>query len=710
MTTTRIINAAPMVLARGIQDLSTRSPVVESPGVPTHLPKIYLYTQWGPVTPQHVNGAHRTSVYGTDSFDLRKGYANHQTVLSNVVEAGGGSQMIERVLPIDHGPRSNFLLSLDIVADDIAQYQRTSDGSYVLNVNTGLPVPLTAAGQGGTQVPVTKRGFKAKWSVTSFDAMEDEPFFGQRLSTQGDLVATGTVHAQSTRFPIMEFQASCYGGWGNNAAVRLWAPTEKSSDAVNSDLLSSVHAYPFRMAVMRRATSMDTPVAVATQGGDQYLEFVLKAGALDKRTDMLVSLTDQFPDAYRDLQGSVAPKNFGDFGALHLYTDNIEFILNMVQPVEAAVTTAHAADWTVGATDNPYLFNLVSGVSSHGEPYYTFALDTASPSSVRLSETTNLYAGGGGDGTMSNGAFATLVGQAVGAYANVSHAYMDDAVYPESILYDTGFPLDTKRELCKFISQRKDTAVVLSTYTVDGGELTQSQEHSIAVTLKSYLQLYAESDYFGTQTLRGAVVGRYGELANSPWKGKLPLTIQWAQIFTKMMGAADGMWKSQYLADAWPNTQVTMFKTINVTNMPAPARNSDWSVGVNWVQAFDEVNFFFPAMRGVCDDDTSIFTSFITTLCAVELQKVGQRVWRYFTGSVRLTDDQLVDRVNRKVEELTVNRFCNIFQIVPEATITSADAQAGYRWTLPITLYANNMKTVMTLDVRGRRMSDLTTP
>jgi hypothetical protein len=152
-----------------------------------------------------------------------------------------------------------------------------------------------------------------------------------------------------------------------------------------------------------------------------------------------------------------------------------------------------------------------------------------------------------------------------------------------------------------------------------------------------------------------------------------------------------------------------MFKNINVTNMPAPSRNQDWSVGINWVQAYDQASLFFPALRTICDDDTSIFTSFVTMMCAVELQKVGMRVWRDFTGKVSLTDAQLVDRVNSNVEQRTVGRFCNIFKIVPEAQVTSTDAQAGYRWTLPITLYANNMKTVMTLDVRGRRMADLAT-
>lgn len=708
MTSTRITSAAATVLPLGIQDLSGRPAVVESPGLPTHLPKIYLYTQWGPSTPQHVNGAHRTNVYGLDSFDLRKGYANHQTVLSNIVEANGGSQMIERILPADRGPRANLRLSLDIVADDIPQYQRAADGTLVRNVLTGLPVAITHAGAGGSQVPTVKRGYRAKWTVSTITALASEDTWGAGTVAQGDLPATGSIVAQSQRYPILDFQASCYGAYGNDAAVRLWAPTEKSSDGVNASLLSDVQAYPYRLAVLRRPDARSTPALVATQTGDQYIEFVFKPGAIYSLTDEQVHLADKFPDVYRNLDNPTAAKDFGDFGALKIYTDNISTVLGLVHTAEAADASQLFPDFSAAAADK-YLFNLLSGMNSQGEPYYTYLLDTAAGNAVALTETTNLYAKSGADGTMSNTAFSTAVSAAVAAYANPNHPYQDDATYPESIIYDTGFENDTKRDLCQFISQRKDTAVVLSTYVVGGPELTSAQELSKAVLLRSYLELFAESDYFGTSVRRGAIVGRYGELVNSPWKGKLPLTLEWAAIFTKMMGSADGVWKSQWLADSVPNTMITMFKNINVTTMPAGSRNANWAAGLNWVQAYDEDRVFFPAMRAICADDTSIFTSFITTMCAVELQKVGNRVWRGFTGKVSLTSDQLVDRVNRRVEELTVGRFCNLYRIVPDALITANDEQAGYRWTLPITLYANNMKTVMTLSVVGRRMSDLTT-
>lgn len=701
MANTRIVNAAPMVIPRGIQDLSTRTPAIDPVGLPTHLLKTYLYTAWGPTDPQLVSGANRTNIYGADSFDVRQPYANHQTILSNAVNAAGSMQMIERVLPADVGPRANLLLSLDVVASRLPVYNRAADGTLITDGLTGLPVPSTDNGN-----PLYTQGFLAKWTLSHTSTLASEVNFGQVASSVGDLLSLDTTPSQSTRYPIAHVQASCYGVRGNNSALRMWAPNQSSSIPVNTTMMESVGAYPFRMAVARRATVKDTAKVVAAQDGSQYIEFVLKPNSIDPVTNTEVSLDKMFPDAYRNIEDLAAPIDFGDFGALHLYSGNISTVLNQIFTSEQAATSV--SQELSGADATAYLVNLLTGTYSSGEPYYTYQVDTASVGSLWLSETTNLYAAGASDGTMNNTAFAALVITAVAAYADPNHKYQDDAMYPESFMYDSGFPLATKRALCQFISERKDTAVILSTYTVDGPELTRAQESSIATVLKSYLQLYPESDYFGTSTIRGMIVGRYGELVNSPYKGKLPLTIELASKAATMMGAADGKWKTAAMLDGWPNTKVSMFKNVNVTNMPASARNNDWTVGLNWVQAYDTQNCFFPALHTVCDNDTSIFTSFVTMACAVELQKVGMRTWRDFTGNISLTSDQFIDRVNRKVEERTVGRFCDLFKIVPECLITNADAQRGYSWSLPITLYANNMKTVMTLDVRGRRMSDLT--
>ncbi len=148
----RIVNAAPMAIMLGTEDLSTRQVTAVGEEIPQHLPKVYLFAKKGPTTPQLVVGSSRTLMYGEDSFDLRSPYATHATVLSNTVNAQGNAQMIERLKPADANPPASIRLSLDVLETLLPEYERNTDGSYKLNV----------AGE-KIETGQTIAGFKSKW-------------------------------------------------------------------------------------------------------------------------------------------------------------------------------------------------------------------------------------------------------------------------------------------------------------------------------------------------------------------------------------------------------------------------------------------------------------------------------------------------------------------------------------------------------------------
>ena len=149
-----------------------------------------------------------------------------------------------------------------------------------------------------------------------------------------------------------------------------------------------------------------------------------------------------------------------------------------------------------------------------------------------------------------------------------------------------------------------------------------------------------------------------------------------------------------------------MFKDINVTFTSTKVRNKDWSVGLNWVQTSTRSSYFIPALQTVYNNDTSVLNSFFFAAVCVEMQKVAERVWRLFSGNVSLTDAQLFDKVNEAVEARSVGRFAELFKIVPAAYKTAADEARGYSYTLPISIYGNNMSTVATVELKAYRMSD----
>jgi hypothetical protein len=254
---------------------------------------------------------------------------------------------------------------------------------------------------------------------------------------------------------------------------------------------------------------------------------------------------------------------------------------------------------------------------------------------------------------------------------------------------------------------RKDIAVIVSTHDVLSPVLSASEESSLAIALRARATNYPESDLFGTPVMRCMIVGRCGKLINSQYRKKLPLTLEIAAKSAAYMGAGNGKWKAGFAFDDAPNNNVTMFTDVNVTFTPASVRNKDWAAGLNWVDQYDRRSLYFPALKTVYDNDTSVLTSFFTMMAIVELNKVGERVRRRFSGNSKLTNAQLIERINAEVIAQTQGRFDDRFIIKPDAHFTAADLARGFSWTLAIQIYAPNMKTVGTLSIESYRIEDL---
>lgn len=219
--------------------------------------------------------------------------------------------------------------------------------------------------------------------------------------------------------------------------------------------------------------------------------------------------------------------------------------------------------------------------------------------------------------------------------------------------------------------------------------------------------MYPESDYFGTPVMRGMIVGRCGKLRNSQYSGYLPLSLEIAIKSAKYMGAGNGAWTNGNHFDGAPGSVLDYMTDISITWVPASVRNRNWDVGLNWVQSYDRRSYFFPALKTVYDDDTSVLNSYFTALAIGQLNKVAHAAWREFSGVSHLTNAQLVERINAFVIARTQKRFDERFVIVPDAFHTDDDLVRGFSFTLPIKIYAASMKTVMTSYVQAYRISDL---
>ena len=687
----QIVNAAPMVIDYGTQDLSTRRLPREPEFIPQHLPKFYLFTQKGPREPQLVSGVERDNIFGTESFNIRGKYANHSTVFSNLVNAEGCAQMIQRVIPEDAGPEANLIAWLDILPTIVDVYERNIDGSIKLDA-LGTPI-----------INGVTDGFKVKWVVTNRSTHLDMEDFGAATILPGDQTDPVTS-VQSQRYPIFELKATSVGDAGNLAGIRLWAPTIKSVAAMPTKMMNAHQAFPYFISTIRKADAVSTPKVVETLFAEQRLMVTFKKEVIDPLTDAQLYIGDTFINSYQNLTDLRYPKLFGEFSDLVVHDDNIEAVLEMFHAAEIPFIDSFS-DFT-SAPDQKHLFNFVTGVSSYNVPYHSFIF-VDSFNTTRFSEYTNVYTAGGSDGTMTHQVHADLVKAHVLEYLDPNSELMELAVNVESIIYDTGFPLDTKYALCSIIANRKDTFVVLGTHEVDERILTASEEHSVAIALRTRLQMYPESDYFGTPVMRGMIMGRSGKLRNSQYKKDLPLTAEVVIKSSRYMGASNGRWKNGFHFDGAPGSVVDSMTDINITWVPTSVRNRNWDVGLNWVQAYDRRSYFIPALKTVMENDTSVLNSYFTAMAICQLNKVSHAAWREFSGIAHLSNAQLVQRVNDFVIARTQNRFDERFVIQPDAFMTDMDLLRNFSYTLPVKIYARGMKTVMTTYVQAYRMEDL---
>lgn len=707
MSADTIYNAAPMVINLGTQDDSTTQLPIEPETYPQHCPKFFLYTKKGPTTPQLVSGAHAAQLYSTDSFSNNYPWFNYNTALYNVVSATGNKCMLQRLQPTDAGPAANLTLWLDVLPVTVGITQRNSDGSIAVDSNGDA----ISTGE-------TTSGYQVKWVVTSSNSTEYT--LGEQIITPGNQSAsTGTVmpnasdyttgtdaasgQGASTRYPILEFQTSSFGNWGNNVGISIFAGTQTSqNNTISSTILQQSQVYPYFFQVYSRPNSITSASTVPTILGSNNILASLIPNTINPLTGADMYLGNTFVSSYNNTTNPTFPRVYGDFNNVYIYEDNITTLLNMFYTAE----TPYINQWSDfnGAPDQYGLFNFISGVSSQNVPYQTFFF-AQDPDSVSLNSYTINYAAGSSDGTMNDTNFAALVENEMAAYLDPSNPVQDLAVNVESILYDSGFPLTTKQSLVNFIAVRPDTFVVLSTYVNNTPPPTADEEYSTAVTLSSFLQQFPESPYFGTPVMRGSIVGRCGNLINSNYTKTVPLTFAWAEKAATFMGASDYKWIADEIFEGAPGSVITTMNNVNITWVSPASRNIDWSVGLNWVQAYDRASLFFPAFKTVYNNDTSVDTSFITVMAVCTLNKIQHEAWRMYSGTTQYTNAQLVDRTNSFITQASNGIFAGMFKVEPNTYISDNDEIRGYSWHINTNLYANNAKTVGISYVTTYRMS-----
>jgi len=721
------VNASPQVINLGVHDLSTRVVTPEPIEIPQHLPKAYFYARKGTTIPTPNVGAPMLLMYGTETFDKDSKYYNHSTRFITGFAGAANTIMLQRVIPDDANPESNITIYLDVLATDVPNYLRNSDGSYVIDPATND----YAVDADNPTIP----GYKYKIiEEVQVGTEVGEAFIRNGMTIGAARTKSGTMSDadgnRSIMYPIVDLKAKYKGEFYNNIGIAIGS---MSDDEVQRDIIEATKSLPYKLALVEREDTDSKYVVKPSLYGEPNVQFTFKEGAINPLTKARFDLETVFLQNWYNETDPLLPLEYEDYEKLYVYTNYLDRVLTMLIEKEAPHITNDPEVWNDGndaatsswfdfltadadlTAEERYIFNFLTGKSTKGVNFFTFVRSDDTPNTtpeqqeITMSLTTPVFLKGGSDGSLTSDMFNTLVERELAKYLDTDSEVMDNAINVESVMYDSGFPLNTKEEICNFIAVRKDTAVALSTHDASLGEsfLPLSDERAIAVALKNRLKLTPESDYFGTSVARGIVVAGTGLLADNTTRDRIPLLYSIAIKSAKFMGAGNGKWNGVYAFDRAPGNIITELVDIEPSFIPAGIKPTLWNDGIVWAQPYDRRQYHFPAIQTVYDDDTSVLNSWFTVIAVCTVTKIADNAWRNFTGATDLTEAQLSDAIVAYVNKATKNIFDGRIVVVPEVVFTEADKERGYSWKLINKLYANNMRSVMVYETAVYRMSDL---
>ena len=716
-----IKNAAPEVIMLGADDKSTRVVTPEREPIPQHLPLCFFFAKKG-TNKRVLAGANKlVQQYGAQTFEINDIYFNHSTRFMVAMGSTGNTLMTQRLIPTDAGVRANANIYMDVLETTIPKYARNSKGDLVVDPNTNeYKVEVDADGK-----ELTVDGFKIKFIKEVATTESKTGLLTTKNGTMSD--TNGNV---STMYPIFEVKAKYQGEYYNNIGFILRSLFKGEQD---DKIISKTKSLSYNLELVTRDNPKSSHQTFRNLFGEPSTQFSLAEKAINPNTESRFDLEYVFDSMWFNETDNLKPLKYADYESFYFYRENYEELCKRFLAAEKQFVTSDELTWDDGidsSTDKWYDFTTTDATeidaefglinpfvckSSKNVKYRTLVHDEAGANTtgtqreINLSSETPIFLDGGSDGSLTNEMFESLVKIELDKYLDTDSEVMDTAINVESIIHDSGFTLECKKSLVNFITERKDTMVVLSTHDASLGEedLPLSEARAVGVALKTRLKLAPESTYFGTPVARAVIVAGTGLLRDGSTKNRIPLGYEIAYKMAKMMGAGNYMWKMTELFDNYPGNSITQLIDVNPGFIPAGIKPTLWNDGLVWAQPYDRNTYHFPAIQTVYDNDTSVLNSIFTVAALCTITKIGADAWRNFTGTTGMTNEAFKAAVANYVNNRTKDIFGTMMVVVPEVLITDEDELRGYSWRLITKLYANNMKTKMVHSSEIYRMSDL---
>lgn len=686
------VYAFPRIVFNGIRDRSRRPFQRPEITFAQHTPLLRLFTETGPTETTYVGDSSDSfaSIFGAESLNTRSKYFNMQSLLALQLLSEGNGFYVKRLRPEDAGNNARITLALEIVQDDIPK---------TIETLAGFNYPGQQSNTGNS--PVTTEivnGYRARIILINDNQSE----IGTQRVLPGTMVseADGSV---STVYPLMEFETAFFGEQGNQLGVRIWAPTQLDPEGFDEVTSEKFKTRIYRVQFVERPEGSTNPIVIKTKFEEDFVNVSFDEGVYSEDLDRDMTIDDVLVDQYDDdgVESGLSPL-FSPFGKVHVYRDNIETVRDLIYEAELRVNPAISAHITQSSQ-----IDFLTMAGEDGDMYHSIQLEGPIEGGVLLGKQSTVFATGGADGTTDLDEYVKLVDLQNTNFGKLDDMYENVAKYPFGILYDTGLPMASKYKAMQVLGARRDVQYFYTTYIEsDKKPLNAAEEISRVQALMTRLKAYPESTLYGTPVCRAMIVTQSGKMIGGGFNKTVPQLMDVAKKWARYAGAADGVLKPGFEMDAHPNNVVDSIKSLNVPYFNVRSQANLWANGATYSTSMDTRSNYYPCLRSVYLDDTSVLLSPITVNICCVIMRLITRVHASFSGNASITKEQLVERCDLEIIDRTKAIFGERVVVTPRTVITPLDENNGSSWTCNVTVAANNPRTTLYFNLETVRMEN----
>lgn len=686
----KLATSMPGINFQGTDDKSTRRPVGQPEAMPFHRPLFFHFGEKGPTDQQYMPSSQAPTLYGQKFLDPKTPFFTHASpFIQEAIDTTSRALHI-RVLPEDVPNKSTLAVSVDYVLADIQQYERETSGVYKLSPQGAL-IPTN-----------TVKGIRARFVVEQVpDDVDGASLFGRRQSAQGTI---GDQATPSLRVPLFDVEARDYMD-GTGIGFRLWAPTELDADPADKDAMDAAGAYLYKFGIVNRESPLSSATKERTYTyGYETVSVSFGKKVVNAATDSVYDIDKLVPKLW-DTTDASDPQRCS-LGRVHVYRDHLDTFLQAIHDAEETYGT-------VGET--PATVNFLGGQSVEGVPYYAYHIDDLLDGGAEFTTSTTHYLQGGGTGTMTNDSFNKAVA-AILSDLDGDYHFKNYARFPFNAFWDSGFDHKTKLLIPQLMANRYDSWICVVTQDIAEPDNTPEEDASYATALLTRIQQYPDSQIFNTPAFRGIIHGQAATWLGSEMDIRVPQALDLFYKVCRWGNDSTGKADEQWAPDAGApdgdteNDNRVVRRTRDTSNVDVSARTkkAEWAAGIVYVEDYDTRSQFYAGIQSFYTDPTSVLRSGLVGLCVANINRYSWEGWRAFTGVQGITDDQLIERTERYVDQKCRACISTDRMIVePHAEITAADDANGSSWTVRNDLYVSGMRTVLNASNVAYRRSDL---